>query len=203
MILWTGGKHTGKTTAAAALVEAARGEGFSVAGILAPSIYRDTDLVGFDVVDLRTGHRAPLLEKGSGTFFVGGADDSVRPDDPGHVVSGNPPPKKVPDPFFFDEGRALGAEALSPESTRSADLVVVDEFGPLELAGGGWRRAVDTLVRSAGGLVLLVVRDGKVAVVRELYPLVRWTEVRAADPPAVETVVEMLRVRLQEGRRNG
>ena len=52
LVIWTGPKHSGKTTAAALLAGRARGRGLDVAGVLAPSVIRGGELVGFDVVDL-------------------------------------------------------------------------------------------------------------------------------------------------------
>ncbi|HUS48373.1 MAG TPA: nucleoside-triphosphatase [Phycisphaerae bacterium] len=168
LILWTGPKHSGKTTAAASLARRARGEGFVVAGVLAPSVFAGAQLTGFDVVDLRTSRREPLarLEE-SGERTVG--------------------------PFRFTaEGLALGAGSLSAAATRGADLVVVDEFGPLELGGGGWRAPVDALVREHAGVIVLVVREGLADRVRSLYASSAARTIRAADPGAPEFVIGLL-----------
>ncbi|GAH57311.1 unnamed protein product, partial [marine sediment metagenome] len=61
---------------------------------------------------------------------------------------------------FTAAGLKLGSIALSPAATKSAELIIVDEFGPLELHGKGWRRSVDSLLTSADALLLLVVRQG-------------------------------------------
>ena len=57
LILWTGAKHSGKTTGVLKLAGAARAAGFQVAGVAAPSVYDAGRLVGFDLADLRTGKR--------------------------------------------------------------------------------------------------------------------------------------------------
>jgi nucleoside-triphosphatase THEP1 len=54
------------------------------------------------------------------------------------------------------EGLALGHAALARSGV---DVVVVDEIGPWELAGSGWCRDLDALVRRDVRL-LLVVRHG-------------------------------------------
>ena len=140
IILWTGPVHSGKTTTAAELVERARAEGFRVAGILSLSIYcdgtlRDGALAGFDVTDVQTGARAPLARRDRGAA------------------------EGLASFTFSPEGLELGNTALGSAAARSAALVVVDEFGPLELRGQGWRPAVDALLSSARGVVLLVVRE--------------------------------------------
>ena len=112
LILWTGEKHCGKTTSAVNLTKIAHSEGFVVAGILAPSIYNNNQLLGFDAVDLRNETRVPLARRKSGQFT------------------------------FSAEGLKLGNAALSEAATKSADLVIIDEFGPMELNGRLWRSTV-------------------------------------------------------------
>ena len=160
LLLLTGPKHSGKTTAAAALAERARAGGLRVVGLLAESVRRDGVLAGFDVVDLATGRRAALARRGS-------------PAPPGRQHAGV---------FaFLDDGLALGAAALSPPAVDGADLVIVDEFGPLELAGRGWREAVDELLAAqVAAAVLLVVRERLVPAVRQLYAAHRPRVIDAA-----------------------
>jgi nucleoside-triphosphatase THEP1 len=143
IVLWVGPKHSGKTTSATEMVENLRTGGHSVGGILAPSLYRDGRLVGFDIVDVLSGRRGPLLRLG-------------RPGDVG--------------PFVFEaEGVGLAQSALASSYCRQSDLIVIDEFGPLELAGRGWRDAVDRLVKANDSLLLLVVRQSLITTVSELY----------------------------------
>ena len=173
LILWTGPKHSGKTTAAEALVAAARSAGLAVAGLLAPSRYEGDRLVGFDAVDVRTGARAGLARSAEGAKATVG---SLR---------------------FLAEGESLGRRALGEEAVKDADLVVVDEFGPLELRGGGWRKQVDRLVASGRAAVLLVVRQALVETVRELYAGSPSVVVPAQGPDAAQVVLRSLRM---EGR---
>ncbi|MDY6914214.1 MAG: nucleoside-triphosphatase [Planctomycetota bacterium] len=170
LILWTGPKHSGKTTAVLKLVSKARSAGFSVAGLVAPAVYHGRRLTGFDVVDIHTKKRTTLSRLG------------------GHG------PQIIGEFALTAEGLALGRKALGP-AAGTADMVIVDEFGPLELAGGGWREAVDELLRSTGGLGLLVVRDGSVDAVRRLYALFQPLIVPAAGgADALKTVIDVLRV---------
>ncbi len=132
VLLLTGRQGSGKTTAAAAVADRAAAAGLQVAGVLAPGTVRDGRRWSFDVVDLRNGHRAPLgtREHPPGWIDLGGF--RVSPD-----------------------GLELGRRALSAPAVRGADLVVVDEVGPWELAGEGWGPALDRLI--AGDLPLLLV----------------------------------------------
>jgi nucleoside-triphosphatase THEP1 len=175
LILWVGEKHSGKTTGAANLVKIARAEGFDVAGVLAPSLYRKGRLMGFDVLDLRDETRAPLARRrmdASPTW-----------------------------PFaFIDDGLKLGTAALSQEAVESADLVIVDEFGPLELSGQGWRSSVNSLLASINAAILLVVRRELVESVHHVYPDFRCWDVDVAEPESFRKIIRLLNGRRQSLR---
>ena len=108
-----GPKHSGKSTAARQLIDRAVAEDLSVAGILAPSVYRDGILTGFDLVDLSTGRRAPLARLARN-----------RSPRAGRFA-------------FLPETLKQGNAALGLSVCATASLIVVDEFGPLELRGQG------------------------------------------------------------------
>ena len=167
LILWAGPKHSGKTTSAARVAQVAGDHGFAVAGLLAHSVYRDGQLFGFDACDLRTGARAPL---------------AVRKAHGGEIG-----------PFhFLEEGVTLGSAALGRAATDGADLVIVDEFGPLELASQGWRRAVDSLVSAGQAPLLLVVREELAGTVQQLYAEVPSRQLSAIAPESVHEVIRLL-----------
>jgi nucleoside-triphosphatase THEP1 len=168
LILWRGARHSGKTTAAGKLAEQARDEGFRVAGLLAPSIYVNGCLSGFEALDLRSGARAVL----TGCKKRMGRERFV----------------------FTEAGLRFGRNALNVDAVKSAELIIVDEFGPLEIAGNGWRRSVDLLLTSTDGLVVLVVRDEVADEVKKLYAAIDSKQV-VAGPQSVTNVMEMLRER--------
>ena len=153
-----------------------------MAGLLAPSIVLGGELVGYDVVDLQQGTCAPLARRNRDSGAVGRLT-------------------------FLAAGLELGRSALSRESTRSADLIVVDEFGPLELDCGGWRKNVDELIAAApgawffpgktAGTVLLVVRDQIVGLVQKIYSHVPATTLAAGEADSIGRVIELLRSRRQ------
>jgi nucleoside-triphosphatase THEP1 len=169
LILWTGGKHCGKTTRAAEFVHAARNVGFHVAGLLAFSVYDGQKLIGFDVFDVQSKTRVPLARRrDEGDRFA-----------------------------FAQEGFAFGACVLASQAAQSADLVIVDEFGPLELSGKGWRESVDRLLTLSDALILLVVRQELIRRVQQLYANVPTQQVAALKQGSIDTVVNLLRVRRQ------
>jgi nucleoside-triphosphatase THEP1 len=167
IVLWVGPKHSGKTTSATHLVQAARARGFVVAGCLAPSLYANGVLLGFDIVNLRSQERTPLARRRAAV----GEDRGFR---------------------FLPEGLALGREALGPGATREADLIIVDEYGPRELAFLGWRDATDRLMTSSEALLLLVVREELVGQVQRLYQAVVARRLVAIRPDSIDQVLTML-----------
>ena len=167
LVLWTGEKHSGKTTGVAKLVETARGEGFNIAGLLAPSLYRDGELFGFDAVDLQNETRAPLAKRNTDAGKTGRFT-------------------------FLPEGLKLGNAALSVTAAKSADLVIVDEFGPMELDGRGWRENVDSLLASSSAMILLVVRQELAERVRRVYTDFPCRNLAATEPESIDEVIRML-----------
>jgi nucleoside-triphosphatase THEP1 len=167
LFLWTGPRHSGKTTQAARLARRAGQYGFRVAGLLAPAVYREGHLVGFDALDLQSEARSPL---------------AVRRADPGDIG-----------PFHFvEEGLRLGHQALDAAATEGADLVIVDEFGPLELASRGWRQAVNALVEAGRTPLLLIVRRELAGAVREAYAGIPSRILDASAPESAREVIRFL-----------
>jgi len=161
-VIWSGPKHSGKSTSASKLVERVTEKGFTTSGLLAESFYQGEQLLGFNAVDIITGKRTRLAERTQGRFF------------------------------FTDKGLELGKEALSQDSTRSADLIIIDEFGPLELSGSGWRNQVDMLMASDQGLLLVVVRRELVEEVTKAYAPIKARVLDAAKTASIDAVLEIL-----------
>jgi nucleoside-triphosphatase THEP1 len=167
VVIITGERGAGKTTLAAAVVELLRATDVRVGGVLAPGTYRDGRRYSFDVVAVATGERRPL---------------SCRDPKDGWVEERC---------FWADpEALALGNAALCADD---ADVVVVDEVGPWELAGSGWAARLGALVRAPAAL-LLVVRHAC------LFDVVsRWelepTAVVEADGADPGGIAELLRGR--------
>ena len=169
LILWTGPRHSGKTTSVADLAKKVKSEGFNVAGLLAPSIYNNRRLTGFDAVNIATGERVPLAER-------------------------QPVEQKteVGEFIFSEAGLQFGYNALDITSIKFADLVIIDEFGPLELAGSGWRKNVDSILSGTDALLVLVVRDEIIDKVKKLYESFNPVQLDAAKEDSAATIIEIL-----------
>jgi nucleoside-triphosphatase THEP1 len=168
IVLWTGPRHSGKTTAAAKLAKQAQDQGLAVAGLLAEAFHRDGRLAGFEGVDLGSGRRKvmalPPVEGGSNKAFV-----------------------------VTDEGMRFGRRVLDEAAAGKADVVIVDEFGPLELAGKGWRGAINRLACGFPGTLVLVVRSELAPNVQRLYADRQCRVVDATTPGAVQELLRETR----------
>lgn len=166
--MFTGPKHSGKTTAANRLARQVRSKGFSVSGLLAPAVYKDNRLVGFGAVDLRRDKQIDLANR--------------------RITTG-----KSAGWVFTEAGLKLGKAALNPSAASSADLIIVDEFGPLELEGRGWRKEVDLLLASTNVPVVLVVRQELEERVQKLYENYQSMKLAARKEDSVNKVIRILK----------
>jgi nucleoside-triphosphatase THEP1 len=172
LILWTGPKHCGKTTSASNLIQKARAEGFTVAGILEPSLYNNGELIGFDVLDLHSQKRTPLARRNKDKSTTGSFN-------------------------FITDGLKFGNAVLTSEAIKSAELVIIDEFGPLEVNGQGWRRNIDSLLSSSNAIMLIIIRQELKDTFRRLYPNVPCLELEAIEESSSLEVITMIKNRSQ------
>jgi nucleoside-triphosphatase THEP1 len=170
LILFTGRKHSGKTTAANRLARQVRLKGFIVAGLLAPAVYKDSRLVGFGAVDLMRDKQIDLANR--------------------RIATG-----KRERWAFTEAGLKLGKTALNPSAASSADLIIVDEFGPLELDGRGWRKEVDLLLASTDVPIVLVVRQELEEHIQKLYENYPSMKLTASQEDSVNKVIRILKER--------
>lgn len=136
----TGGRGAGKSTWCAALAEDARARGLSVAGLLSRAIFDNDNLplaervkVRIDLVDLASDAARVLATPGD-------------PDAEGHGMRWH----------FHDDTITWGNQVLA--SVSGADLVIIDELGPLELTHGrGLTAGLALLDKCAYSCVAIVV----------------------------------------------
>lgn len=143
----TGGHGSGKSSLVSAAARLMREKGLKPAGILAEGLWENGVRSGFDLVDLSTGEQTPLCRRGAES------------------------PVKAGEFGFFPEGLAAGEAALSPERTRGADVIFVDEAGFLELEGKGWAPAMERLLVRSRAVLVISVRDYLLRQVRDKWDL--------------------------------
>lgn len=140
-LIITGPIGSGKTQTVLALAETLRRNGVAVAGVVSPRVFQEGKTVGYWVQDLQSGRRASLC--------------SLTP--PGLRFRR----------FFFSPEALVFANAVLTQAARQAEVIVVDEVGPLELSGGGFAPGL-RLSFSSPAFLLLTVRPHLVEEVRRL-----------------------------------
>ncbi len=137
-VLVVGHKNSGKTAYLEILAQKARGKGLQVAGFLSRGQWQDNEKPVYHLADLGNNRQYLLASEtphASRPFFYGRYYFSPR---------------------VFDIGNRILRECSV------ADVVVLDEFGPLERAGKGFREGFDHILNNFQGVFLLAVRPSLV-----------------------------------------
>lgn len=131
----TGKRGAGKTSLCRSMAVQARAQGWDVAGIISPALYKNGRKTSILVEDLRSGEchsLASLQARGAFNLQVG--------------------------KWYFNRASlSWGNQVIA--SSRSCDLLILDELGPLEFdQQGGWQAALQVLPGEDYHLALVVVR---------------------------------------------
>jgi nucleoside-triphosphatase THEP1 len=130
-----------------------------VAGVASPRVLQDGETVGYRVRDLATGEEFPLCSR--------------------------EPPGIAFRKFFFSPDGLAFANAALRRAAGEAAAILVDEVGPLELAGGGFAPGMRAALSSPAFLVL-TVRPSLVDEVRAWAGLPAATPVWALSPTGAD-----------------
>lgn len=148
VLVLTGPVHGGKTTFLESAVPVWTGRGLDCAGFLSPAVAGAAGTQGYDLLEIGTDRRRPYLRRQG------------------------PPGAERTGPFFFVPDALERARSIIRESG-PAGLLVVDEVGPLELAGGGlWPALRDALKRQDRTFLLVAREDILAGLAAALAPLV-------------------------------
>ncbi|MGA2286599.1 MAG: nucleoside-triphosphatase [Dehalococcoidia bacterium] len=173
-ILVTGESGCGKTNFCRRIADSARRSGLKVGGVLAPAVHRNGDRVGADAVDLATDESVPIARS----------------------IATAPWERDARHTTIFREGLDLARAALERAVRQPFDLIVIDEFGPLELAGGGicqeaveaWNSGRDVLLvapsKIADEAVDALGRPPDVRIVPEAMPIEAVAVDDVSSPPS-------------------
>ncbi len=139
-VLISGPVDGGKTTLLRKMIRDKRRENHSVGGIVAAPLYRNGKKAGYDVLNILTGEMVPLVRPWDryADPFPGGSQRVGR---------------------FLVLGEGLKYGVISVSEAVDANILCVDEIGPLEAGGGGYREILDHLLKEYKGTLWIVVRN--------------------------------------------
>jgi nucleoside-triphosphatase THEP1 len=135
VVIITGAIREGKTTFTKDVVEILLDRGIRVSGFLAKGMDADGERTGFRLLNIATGEEFELCTTKPNQEFI---RQGI---------------------YYFDPANIRkGLEILNSTETGFADLLVIDEIGPMELNDHGWAAPVGKLCRKHLPVHLWVVR---------------------------------------------
>jgi len=145
IFILTGAVGSGKTSILKALTSSLREAEIAFDGFLSLRVLENERRVGYDLLDLQDGRREPFLR-----------------------INEKPEEQRVGRFSVLPPGLSLAGRII--DRSRAAELLIVDEIGPLELAGEGLWPALKEAMRDVRRKFCVVVRDGLVDDVHGLFP---------------------------------
>lgn len=134
ILVLTGPVHSGKTTLLRRLLPGLQVLGLPASGYLSLMVMEDGEILGYDLFDVKKGKPIPFLRR-----------------------EGEAGWQKVGSYFFLPGGLEAAAAAIL--GSRPGEILIVDEVGPMELAGRGvWPALSEVLSRPSLDCLLVVRR---------------------------------------------
>lgn len=137
LLIVTGARGSGKSRWCGQLAELVRRRGLRIAGVASPAVMEGDLKTGIDIVDVSSGERRRLADRRGGPS---GGETTERW-------------------RFAESAMVWGNEVLARVSLDRADLLVVDELGPLEFhRGSGLVAGLEAIAAERYGVACVVVR---------------------------------------------
>ena len=133
IFILTGPVHSGKTTLLKKVVWELKRQKYKVDGFLSETVWRKEEIVGYDLFDLKKERSIPLIRR-----------------------TGEEEWQKIGSYFFIPQSLAEAEKIIL--RGKEADILVVDEVGPLELSGRGFWPALKQVVFQPLTSYILVIR---------------------------------------------
>lgn len=167
-IVLTGPVHSGKTTLLKKLVRSLEPSKMKIHGFLSVAVFEDTKFTGYDLFSLPEKNSIPFIRKS-------GQKDWMRIG-----------------PYYFLP-QALAEARRIIDNPDPKDVLIVDEIGPLELAGKGFWPVFIKVAPFARFHILCVVRKTILSGFLKAMPKIKWNVFDAAE----ENVLSRLKDRLE------
>lgn len=132
----TGEIDQGKTTFVRELIRIFKEKNIRVGGIYSAKIIENKTIIGYDVVDIKTGDNTPFLR-----------------------VTNQENLDKIGKYSIFPEGLQKGIDSLKVSNCIDNQITVIDEVGFLELENRGWSDSIHNLIKSSDTNLILVIRE--------------------------------------------
>lgn len=133
IFILTGPIHSGKTTLLKKVVQELKEQKHRVDGFLSETVWEKEEIVGYDLFDLKKDRAIPFIRR-----------------------KGEKEWQKVGSYFFIPQSLAEAENIIL--SGKEADILVVDEVGPLELSGKGFWPVLKQVIFQPLNSYLLVTR---------------------------------------------
>ena len=143
ILLITGAPGTGKTTVLSKTVEALKGHGVSIGGMISREAKDGCNRLGFEVIDLNSGKHGWLAH----------VDQKTGPQVGKYRVN-------------LSDLERIGVKAVA-EATQKYDVIVIDEIGPMELFSPKFKQAVQAALESSKVVIAVVHAKAKDPLITE------------------------------------
>ena len=149
LIILSGDIEQGKTRVCMQVADAMKAQGWDVAGILSPAVWKASEKIAIDSLDLRTGETRQL---------------AIR------TINAESPQGLRTKRWQFNADTLAWCNQVFT-GMGSCDLLIIDELGPLEFERGqGMLAAFDAVEVGDYRLALVVVRPSLLAQARQRAP---------------------------------
>ena len=168
----TGRPGVGKTTVLLKIIEELKKQGFRVGGLVSREVREDGSRVGFKVIDLEDGREGWLAH----------IRQSVGPRIGKYRVC-------------MSDLESIGVEAIL-KAARKADVVVIDEVGPMELFSQSFKRAVSEALESGKivlGTIHYRIKDSFISEIKERRGVVIFEVTRENREALPEIIIRKIR----------
>lgn len=143
-----GQQGSGKTTFLTKLVDEIKNKDLQVGGFVAEGFWKENHRDKFELVDLKSGKKIVYCQRDPLPGW-----EQIR-----HFYI---------NPLAIDFGESV----LNLSQLDTADLVVIDEIGPFEIAGKGWAKSLDQILQVTDLPLLISVRQSLLEQVVKYFQL--------------------------------
>jgi len=150
IFILTGPVHSGKTTLLKRLVRELKGQKYRIDGFLSEAVREEEEIGGYDLFDLKRERSIPFIRK-----------------------TGENEWQRIGSYFFIPQALAEGEKIIL--QGKEADILVVDEVGPLELSGKGFWPSLKQVVFQPRTTCLLVIRKN---IIKDFLAMLGKSEVK-------------------------